>query len=109
MFYGCKSKHMDAYGIKTKGDFPKVYEKFLVEQGAPSALRRDNANEEQSEAVDAIHRRLIIKDQFSEPHNQQQNPVEWGCIRWLVFATHALLDQVGAPDSLWFLASQMSV
>ena len=92
------------YGINSKGQFPKVYRDFLREQGAPSALRRDNAKEEKSEEVLDLQRKLLIKDQFSEPHNQQQNTVEMGAIRWLTTNTHRLLDTTGAPDGAWYLA-----
>ena len=43
---------------------------------APSALRRDNAKEEQSEEVKEINREFVVKDQLTEPYHPQQNPVE---------------------------------
>ena len=49
---------------------------YIRTNGVPSGLRRDNAKEEQSAGVDAIPCELYIKDEFSEPYNQQQNPVE---------------------------------
>ena len=104
VFYGHTSHCITLYGISSKGQFEKRYLDFLREEGAPSALRRDNAKEENSEGVKNINRRIIVKDQFSEPHNQQQNTVEMAAIRWLVQATHKLLDMTGAPDSAWLLA-----
>ena len=62
VFYGTKSHTIFVYGIKNKGEFPKVYKEFIKEQGAPSALRRDNAKEEQSEEVKSINREFLIKD-----------------------------------------------
>src|SRR5210317_1054222 len=47
---------------------------------------------------------MLVKEQYSEPHNQQQNTVEMAAIRWLVQATHKLLDHTGAPDTAWYLA-----
>ena len=76
----------------------------LREQGAPSALRRDNAQEEKSYMVTAIQRSLLIKDEFSEAYNPQQNSVEGRAIRWLKMASHALLDRTGAPDTAWYFA-----
>ena len=67
-------------------------------------MRWDNAKEEQSGEVEDIQRQFIIKDEFSEPYNQHQNPVEGGAIKWLKHAVHQLLDRVGAPDCLWELA-----
>ena len=104
VFFGHKSHCIDVYGIKSKSQFPRVYRDFIRENGAPSALRRDNAKEEGSQEVLDINRKLLIKDQWSEPHNQQQNTVEMGAIRWLVSATHRLLDTTGAPDTAWLLA-----
>jgi len=104
IYYGVKSKHIDAFGITSKGDFPKTYQDFLRIQGAPSILRRDRAWEEDSEDVTEIQRSIISKDQFSEPYHQHQNPVEGGANKWLKKAVHTLLDRVGAPDPLWYLA-----
>ena len=76
VFFGLKSHNINLYGIKSKGEFPKVYKDFIRENGAPSTLRRDNAKEENSNAVLELHRELLIKDEFSEAHHQHQNPVE---------------------------------
>ena len=105
VYLGCSSRYVNGHGFCGKGEFPKSYHRFCTEEGAPSALRRDNAKEEDSAEVEKIQRELLIKDQFSEPHNQQQNPVEGGAIRWLKPAVHTLLDRVGAPNVLWFMAA----
>ena len=62
VFYGLTSHCIDVYGFKSKGEFPTLYRDFIRENGAPSTLRRDNAKEEQSTAVQDIHRELYIKD-----------------------------------------------
>ena len=105
VFYGLSSKCIDLFGFKRKSEFPRCYKDFIRNNGAPSALRRDNAKEEQSEEIGGIQRQYLIKDQFSEPHNQQQNPVESGAIRWIKSMVHVLLDHTGAPDVLWLLAA----
>jgi hypothetical protein len=104
VFYGLKSHCITMYGFQSKGEFPRNYQDFLREQGAPSYLRRDNAKEEQSWHVQDIQRSLLIKDEFSEAYNPQQNPVEGRAIRWLKQASHTLLDPSGAPDAAWYLA-----
>ena len=106
VFYGTKSHTIFVYGIKSKGEFPKVYREFIKEHGAPSALRRDNAKEEQSEEVKSINREFLIKDQYTEPYHPQQNPVESNAIRYLKGQISALLDITGAPDGLWYMAAQ---
>ena len=47
VFFGTKSHTNFIYGIKSKAEFSRVYRDFIRDQGAPSALRRDNAKEEQ--------------------------------------------------------------
>lgn len=74
VFYGTKSHTIYVYGIRSKGEFPKVYRDFIRDYGAPSALRRDNAREEQSEVVKDINRELLLKDQYTELYHSQQNP-----------------------------------
>jgi len=105
VFYGLKSHQIDVYGFRGKGEFPAIYRDFIREQGAPSALRRDNAKEEKGAEVDEIHRELYIKDEFSEPYNPQQNPVESRGINYLKAHVHVLLDRVGAPDAAWYHAA----
>ena len=95
---------INVYGMRSKSNFPEVYRDFIREHGCPSALRRDNAKEEQSEEIMKIHRELFIKDQFTEPYNPQQNPVELRAIKYLKEHSHTLLDGTGAPESCWFLA-----
>ena len=62
IFFGTKSHTIFVYGIKSRAEFPNVYRDFIRAQGAPSALRRDNAREEQSELVTEINREFMIKD-----------------------------------------------
>ena len=51
-----------------------------------------------------ILRDYLIGDEFSEAHNQQQNPVERNAIRWLKRYTKVLLDRTNAPPELWLEA-----
>ena len=106
IFFGTKLHTIFVYGIKSRGEFPNVYRDFIRDHGAPSALRRDNAQEEKSEQVVDINREFMIQDQFTEPYHQQQNPVESSAIRYLKSHVQVLLDNTGAPDSTWYLAVQ---
>ena len=69
-------------------------------------LRRDNSKTQQSQKVIELHRQHMIKDEFSEPHNQQQNPVESQGIRWLKMHIDTVLNRSGAPDYLWLEAAK---
>jgi hypothetical protein len=91
-FFGLKSHVINVYGMKSKGQFPDIYSDFIREHGCPMALRRDNAKEEKSEAILKTNRHMFVKDQFSEPYNPQQNPVELRAIKYLKEYSHVLLD-----------------
>src|SRR5687767_5018070 len=92
--------------MKSKGEFPNAYRDYIRDHGAPSAIRRDNAKEEQSETITEINREYMIKDQFTEPYHPQQNPVESNAIRYLKNQIHVLLDRTGAPDTAWYIAAK---
>ena len=80
-FLGMKSACINVYGHRPGGDgFFNCYKDFSRDHGVPSALRRDNAMEMKSEKVLAFQREYLIKDEFSEVNNQQQNVVERGGI-----------------------------
>lgn len=104
VFYGCTSHMINIYGMKAKSEFPDAYTDFIREEGIPSCLRRDLAAEEKSEKIDAINRKYLVKDGFSEAHNQQQNPIELHAVRWLKQNFEILLDRCGAPPEAWLEA-----
>ena len=106
VFYGTTSRVINVYGMKSKSDFPLVYADFLRNEGIPTVLRRDNAPEEQSQAVTTINRKYLIKDEYLEAENQQQNPVELNAIKWLKRHTQLLLDRTNAPSFLWLHAAR---
>ena len=106
VFYGMHSTNIQIYGHKPGGDgFFNCYKDFCRDHGIPSTLRRDNAGENHSGKVTQFNREFIVKDEFSEVENQQQNTVETGGIRWLKSALHVLLDMTGAPAWTWYLAA----
>ena len=47
---------------------------------------------------------LFIKDQYSEPFYQNQNPGESCIIHYIKQASHTLMDLTGAPPSTWYYA-----
>ena len=79
--------------MKSESEFAtSVYPDFLRHEGLPTILRRDRALAQRSNAVMELHRKYLAGDEFSEPHNQQQNPVEGNAIRWLKRHVKVLLD-----------------
>ena len=100
------SRVINIYGMKSKSEFPQVYADFLRSEGIPTVLRRDNANEEDSDAVKRLNRQYLVKDEYTEPYHPQQNPVELNAIQWLKKHTQLLLDRTNAPASLWLQAAR---
>jgi hypothetical protein len=98
------SKMLYVAGMKTESEFADVYVDFIRKCGIPSALRRDNATSEMSQRAKDIHSNLIIADQWTETHSFWQNHVELNGVKLLKSYPQVLLDRIGAPDNLWFLA-----
>jgi hypothetical protein len=92
---------INVYGMIKNSEFPKIYRDFIRAEGIPSVLRRDQAQNERSEDVMDIHREFMIKDEFSEADNQQQNPVEVHAIRWLKEHCNTLMDRTDCPSEGW--------
>ena len=69
-------------------------------------MRRNNAKSEQSEAIKKIHRELIIKDEFTEPHQPQHDPAKGGAIKFLKSRADTLMNRTNSPEKLWFLCHQ---
>ena len=107
MFVGCTSHRKKVYGMKTESEFPNVYRDHLRQDGIPHTLRRDNARSENSEAIKAIHRELIIADEFSEPHNQQQNPAENLGVKSVKERGAVIMDRTNSPANTWFPNKQV--
>ena len=89
--------------MKTESEFVDAYKDFLRDRGIPHTLRRDNAKSEDSGPVKDINRDLVIRDEFTEPHHPQQNPVEGGAIKFLKSRATMLMDRTNTPKKLWFL------
>ena len=60
---------INVYGMRSEIIFYEVYRDFIKKQGCPSALRRNNAKEEQSDEIMKIHKELFVKDQYTETFN----------------------------------------
>jgi hypothetical protein len=101
VFYGCSSV-TDVYGVKTDKEFVNTLEDTIRERGAPNRLISDRAQVEISRRVLGILRALFIGSWQSEPHQQQQNPVERR-IQTLKSTTNRILDCTGAPAYTWLL------
>jgi hypothetical protein len=79
---------------------------FIRDQGVPSGLHRDNANEQRSGIVTQLNRDYEVKESLSEAGHPNQNPVESRAIKWLKRAGERLLNHTRAPDFVWIWAYQ---
>ena len=96
---GLTSGMINVHGMTSESEMSNTHQDFCREEGHPSVLRRDNAKAQQSKKVLEINRDNNVKDQFSEAHNQQQNPVESRAMKWLKSQSGVLLDRTGAPPA----------
>ena len=83
VFFGCQSRIIEVYGIKTKDEFPDTYGDFMRERGIPHTLRRDNAPEEASKVVKRMNRDYMVMDEYTEPGHPQQNPSELNGVKFV--------------------------
>ena len=106
VFFGLQSHVINVYGMQTENEFPEVYEDFIREEGCPSVLRRDNAGAETSYKVTDINRKYVVGDEYTEPHNPQQNPAELRAVKFVKDHTDVLMNRSGAPEKVWFYGSK---
>jgi hypothetical protein len=103
-FWGVRSHMINVYGMRREAEFPYVYADFLREEGAPQILQRDNSQTQRSHKVTEMNRDYLVKDEWSEAHYQNQNPVESRAIKWLKESAHTLMDRKNVPECLWLQA-----
>ena len=94
VFFGCSSRIVEVYGMKSKSEFPDVYADFMREIGIPHTLRRDNALEEDSFKVRQMNRENIVMDEYTEPKYPQQNPADVNGVKMIKERSSQLMDRV---------------
>ena len=109
LFFCTKSRCIMGEGLKSKGEFPQLYKDFMRKHGVPSVLRRDNSKEQNSEQITEINRERGVKDEFSEPYNPQQNPVELNAVKYVKENVIKLLESTGAPLVFWYFAAKLVI
>jgi hypothetical protein len=77
VFYGLHSHVINVYGMRSESEGPQRLDDFIREEGIPSVMRSDNSRMQRyGKTWTQRLRELLKQSTFSEPHNQQQNPVE---------------------------------
>ena len=102
LYGGIDSEFLALFPMRSEKDLPETCEEFIRENGAFKGLRSDNAKSETSRAMKNIHRMYCIDDRQSEPHYQNQNPIERR-IQDIKKMTHNIMDRVGCTAGNWLL------
>jgi hypothetical protein len=107
VFYGLRSHVINVYGMRSESEGPQKLDDFIREEGIPTVMRSDNSRMQRyGKTWTQRLRDLLVHSEFSEPHNQQQNPVELRAVRWLKDAAKVIRKRTGAPKSVWLQATQ---
>ena len=101
MIVGNTSTFTAVYGMKREGEGLETLEQFITDWGAPDCIRRDNSKMQNSDGWKKMERKMKIKSETSEPHNQQQNPAERR-IQTIKRGTQEIMDRTGSPKFMWF-------
>ena len=80
----------------------KTLQDFIRYEGAPTALKSDNALTQIGTKTREILRLYNIRDFRCEPHNQQQNPAERR-IQDMKNMSTMIMDATGTPPEYWLL------
>ena len=96
LFVGKESMVSDIYPMRSGKQFVNILEDNINRHGAMDKLISDSAKDEISHKVKDILRAYNISDWLSEPHHQNQNPVEWKN-RTIKARTNTIMNRTGAP------------
>ena len=103
VFVYTTSKYLFAYPFRLRTEMTTAITACILANGIPVELRSDNAKEISSAKIAELLRGFFIKQSFSEPHHQNQDPTErW--IGYLIRRVVTLLEQSGAPPEEWWAA-----
>jgi hypothetical protein len=107
VFYGLQSHVINVYGMKNESEGPDRLNDFMREEGIPTVMRSDNSRMQRyGRSWLQRLREMLVHAEYSEPHNQQQNPVELRAVRWLKEAGRTLRKRTGAPGRVWLQSFQ---
>ena len=102
LYGGIDSHFLKLITMSSEKDLPFTLEEFIRDHGAMQGLKSDNAKSETSHAMHDILQLYCIKDKQSEPHYENQNPIE-RCIQDIKRMTNNIMDRVACPAKYWLL------
>ena len=94
--------------MRTENEGPQAFEDFIRDNGAPYALRSDNARMQTGISFKQILRKYNIRSEHTEPHHPTQNPAERR-IQDVKRTSAKILDRTGAPGYTWFFCMHYTV
>ena len=97
---------INVIGMKSESRGLHAYEDFLRSEAIPMLLRWDNAKIQRSFDFQEINWHWLVKDGFTEPHHPQQNPAELRAVKWVKGHCQLLMNQTGAPETMWFACAE---
>jgi hypothetical protein len=100
LYVGNTSSFTAIYGMKREGEGLSSLQQFVTDWGAPDCIRRDNSQMQNSEGWKSFERKMQIKSETSEAHNQQMNPAERR-IQTIKSGTNQLMDRTNTPKNMW--------
>jgi hypothetical protein len=62
--------------MQTESHGPQALQDFFRQEGVPTTMIRDNAKMQASKIWQDYLRRYWVKDKFTEPYHENQNPFE---------------------------------
>ena len=102
VFYGLVSHYINIFPMRTESNALQALQDFMRYEGLPLTIRSDNSRTQRyNRAWVELLRTYLIPAEFSEPHNQQQNPVEMRAIKWLKENIQVIQRRTGAPMQVW--------
>jgi hypothetical protein len=102
VYVGRDSLLTRTFPMQQESDMHKTLQDFIRYEGAPTALKSDNALTQIGTKTREILRLYNIRDFRCEPHNQQQNPAKRR-IQDMKNMSTMIMDATGTPPEYWLL------
>jgi hypothetical protein len=104
LYTGLTSHYTKVYPMSSESQIPNTLQDLLRDRGAPHTIRSDCAKAMQSHTVQDILRHYNVRQEFSEPNQQNQNPAERR-IQDVKHSVEATMDRTNTPAEYWLLCT----
>ena len=104
LYTGLTSHYTKVYPMSSESQIPNTLQDLLRDRGAPHTIRSDCAKAMQSHTVQDILRHYNVRQEFSEPNQQNQNPAERR-IQDVKHSVEATMDRTNIPAEYLLLCT----